>query len=127
MASFDPRRQDAAKHTLWLLRAFERGKTSSDELFHMLLGHLFYIDEDVWEEGLLALPAPLRPRFVEFLKSYLIPQDFMPPYGVVFPPPRTEEEIKAVKEARRPRYIKLFHYIEEVCSGAPVQRDLTTE
>ncbi|HEV7221804.1 MAG TPA: hypothetical protein VGN42_03830 [Pirellulales bacterium] len=124
-----PDRPSAVKANAKLFRVYEAGKISLDELFENVLGSTFMADERTWDECIAVIPSSLRPQFFEFVRFYLLSVDFMPPPGVLLPPP-APEMMKAAKEAtkrqRRPRYVKLFQLIDEMCSPNDANGDRRT-
>ena len=109
--------RSAVQYNSRLLQAMEAGKVPLLEFFDNVLEHTVRCDERTWNDSIAVVPAHLRPQFLDYARSYLIPVDFMPSPGVILPPPKSEDEIQAVKEERRPRYMRLFQVIEQVCTA----------
>lgn len=124
-----PAGRAAVKRNKWSLRAFDAGKITLPELVENVLTDTFAADEDTWRESIAVIPTPLRTQFLDVSRSCLVSEDFMPPPGVILPPAKSHEEIQAIKQERRPRYLRLFQLIEEVCatsrSGSSQQSSAT--
>jgi hypothetical protein len=108
--------RDAVESNTRMMRLHERGILSLEECFQNLLDVTFFSKEESWRDGLAVIPISLRREFLEHVRSHLVPVDFMPQVGNLFPI-NSPEAREAARQERRPRYTKLLQLIEEICSG----------
>jgi hypothetical protein len=105
-----------AEKTIFLItkmgRVFDANKITLDEYCKAILTDVFVAETSAWSKCLAAIPLHVRSAFVEFARSYLLSNDFMPTPGVVDPSNNTADKVQAEMEYFRPRYIELLRVIE---------------
>lgn len=93
-------------------RVFDANKITLDEYCDAILTDIFVAERLAWSKCIVAIPPHVRSAFVEFARSHLLSNDFMPNPGIVSPSNNTAETVQAEKEYFRPRYVELLRVIE---------------
>lgn len=106
---------DDGKRTVAKLnKVLELGKISSNEYFGNILESVVRTDRSVWLDCIAGVPLSLRVDFIDFARSHLLPVDYMPNPGIVFPSTESVEAVEMAKRQLRPRYIELLKVMEQV-------------
>ena len=88
-------------------------RISFQEYAYNLTLSIIYAPDECMEQCLASIPAEVGRQYMDFLRTFLEPLDFMPCPKPFLVDTGSEEIVEQKKRELRPKYIRLFELIRE--------------